>query len=142
MASFQLGQEVKRHDWHARLIALIEKRTAAPFAWGSNDCCLWPADAVLAMTGRDPAAAYRGRYATQRGAAVLLKRLGGLTSVGALCGSEIPPLCAQVGDVGLVSSNGERDAGAVCIGDLWVAVVKNGLGYVEFMCVRKAWRVE
>lgn len=127
--------------WHARLIALIEARKTAPFAWGSNDCCLWAADAVLAMTGTDPAADLRGTYSTARGAASALRQVGGMAGAGARCGAEIPPLCAATGDVGLVSSNGERDAGAVCIGEQWLAVVRNGLGLVELTAARRAWRV-
>lgn len=128
-------------DWHARLIALIHARKAQPMAWGVNDCCLWPADAVLAMTGRDPAKPWRGTYSSARGARLALAMVGGLAGAGALCGPEIQPLCAQVGDVGLVSSNGMREAGAVCIGANWLAVVRNGLGLVELSAARKAWRV-
>lgn len=132
---------IRLTDWHARLMALIDARMTQPFEWGRNDCCLWPADAVLAMTGHDPALAYRGTYACARGAQTALARVGGLPGAGALCGAPIPPLCAQVGDVGLVSSNGERDAGAVCIGTHWLAVVKNGLGLIELSAARLAWRV-
>lgn len=142
MALGQLGAAMTRlPDWHARLIDLIEARKTQPFAWGINDCCLWPADAVLAMTGRDPASAYRGAYANARAAQTALARVGGLVGAGALCGEPIPPLCAQVGDVGLVSSNGKRDAGAVCIGTHWLAVVKDGLGPIELSAARLAWRV-
>lgn len=136
-----MGPAVRFPDWHARLIALIEERRAQPFVWGVNDCCLWPADAVLAMTGNDPAADFRGAYCNPRGAHDVLSKLGGMAAAGARCGQEIPPLCAQVGDVGLVSSDGKRDRGAVCIGEQWLAVVKDGLGLVDLKCATKAWRV-
>lgn len=47
-----------------------------PFAWGSHDCALFSASAVNAMCGVDPAAAFRGTYDTQRGAAEALKEHG------------------------------------------------------------------
>lgn len=128
-------------DWHQRLIKLIEERKAQPFEWGSNDCCLWAADAVLAMTGDDPAADLRGAYCNARGANDVLGKLGGIAAAGARGGEEIPPLCAQVGDVGLVSSDGSRDSLAVCIGEHWLAVVKQGLGLVDLACASRAWRV-
>lgn len=132
---------MKFPDWHARLIELIQARREEPFAWGSNDCCMWAADAVKVMTGRDPAEDLRGRYRSASGAARVLARLGGIASAGARCGEEVPRLCAQVGDIGLVSSDGTREALAVCIGEHWLAVVKNGLGLIDLDRVLKTWRV-
>lgn len=128
-------------DWHERLNALVRARIDQPFEWGVNDCCLWPADAVLAMTGRDPAASLRGTYASARGAKSALQQVGGLAGAGARCGVEIPPLFAQIGDVGLVNNTGERDAGAVCIGEQWLAVGRKKMGLVELSAARRAWRV-
>ncbi len=36
--------------WPRRLSDLVAERHGAAFAWGSRDCCLWAADAVLALT--------------------------------------------------------------------------------------------
>lgn len=131
---------MRRSDWQARLGVLIEERKVAPFEWGSNDCCLWVADAVLAMTGIDPAHDIRGAYKTARGAASALRMHGGLAGAGERCGTPIPPLCAAAGDVGIVN-DGESDLLAVCNGDVWLAVAKNGLGMMSLSAARKAWRV-
>ena len=40
-------------DKAALLARFIEERRRMPFTWGSNDCCLFAADWVLAATGRD-----------------------------------------------------------------------------------------
>jgi len=62
-------------DWRARLAAFIEARRATPFVWGAHDCCLFAADAVLAMGGPDVAAPLRG-YASRFGALRRLRRAG------------------------------------------------------------------
>ena len=65
---------MRKEDWPERLMALIAERRSRPFAWGEQDCALFACDAVAAMTGADPAAWFRGRYRTRRGAYALLKR--------------------------------------------------------------------
>ena len=40
-------------DWQLRLDALVRERRGQAFAWGARDCCLWGADVVLAVTGRE-----------------------------------------------------------------------------------------
>jgi hypothetical protein len=53
---------MKRYeDWPQRLVAAIEAARGRPFSWGAMDCCLFAADVVLAMTGVDYAAGFRGR---------------------------------------------------------------------------------
>ena len=42
-------------DWTARLAGVIRAGEDAPFAWGTFDCCLAAADAMLATTGVDAA---------------------------------------------------------------------------------------
>ena len=54
-----------------QLIALVESRTFAPFAWGKNDCAVNFADFCKAMGAPDPAKGLRG----YRSAAAGLKRL-------------------------------------------------------------------
>lgn len=127
-------------DWHARLILLIESRRSLAFAWGSNDCCLWVADAVLAMTGHDPAVDLRGTYCTARGATSALRRVGGLEGAGARCGAPIAALCAATGDIGLVHDSA-RGVLAVCAGEVWLVISRAGLAMLPLQSVQKSWRV-
>ena len=135
-----MGSSVRLPDWHARLNALIAERQAQPFTWGHVDCCLWVADAVQAMTGRDPAADVRAHYSTARGAKSVLRQVGGLEGAGARCGLPIGRLFAAAGDVGIVN-DGASDLLAVCIGEHWMVTTKSGLGTLPFQSVRSAWRV-
>lgn len=135
-----MGSTVRFPDWHRRLIQLIESRKATPFAWGRIDCCLWAADAALAMTGIDHAHDLRGTYTTARGARSALRFIGGLDGAGARAGPPIGPLFAATGDIGIVH-DGERDVLAVCIGECWMVAIKTGLGTLPLAAARRAWRV-
>lgn len=127
-------------NWQSRLQAALDARRELPFAWGVHDCCVFPADCVLAMTGRDYAAAWRGRYATEREALRLVSELGGLRAIAtAALGAEVSPLLAQVGDIGLSQQRG-RDMLAVCGGGHWLAPGAQGLELVPPAAVVTAWR--
>lgn len=52
-------------DWPQRLAQFFLERRAQPFRWGKNDCGLFAADAVLAITGVDLAADLRQTYRTE-----------------------------------------------------------------------------
>lgn len=71
---------LKTRLWQSALMEFVESRAATPFKWGEQDCALFAADAVLAMTGADFAAEFRGKYKTQTGAARALAKVakGGL----------------------------------------------------------------
>ena len=131
--------DVVQNPARAALDALIAERRLMPFARGTNDCCMFAADAVLAMTGRDLAADWRGTYSDDRGALRLIQQLGGLAEIGAMAGDPIPPLCADVGDVGLVEVEGV-EALAVCVGAVWLAPMAQGLGAARLEDARMAWR--
>jgi hypothetical protein len=63
-------------DWERRLSDFIVTNRDRALVWGEWDCVLMACSAVEAMRGDDPAAAYRGRYSTKAGAAMVLKELG------------------------------------------------------------------
>ncbi len=62
--------------WEAALVAYIAATEAEPHAWGTHDCALDAADAVLAQTGIDVAFEFRGKYRTAAGAERALRRFG------------------------------------------------------------------
>lgn len=115
------------------LDAWLAAEEARPFEgfWGRQDCLLFMADWVEARTGRDPAARWRGRYATQTGAVRLILRAGGLTGLVRegldVVGWREAPVPRR-GQIGLVKSaswgprtKALRQAGAVCLGGGWWA---------------------
>lgn len=48
------------------------------FVWGRSDCVLSVADYVLAVTGKDPAADWRGVYSDETGAQAVAEGFGGV----------------------------------------------------------------
>jgi hypothetical protein len=115
-----------RHDnWERALSCYLTECSNTAFAWGEHDCCLFAANTVLAMTGTDFAAPFRGKYSTALGSVRALKRYGSgdlhSTLIDVL-GSPVPNLLAKRGDVALVEIDGQLSAGihynsVWCVGD-------------------------
>lgn len=134
------------------LSAYLGAAAARPWVWGAHDCQMWPADWVLAHTGRDPAAAWRGRYRSLSGATRILRAGGGPVAVvrAGMAGAGlagIAPDAAADGDVGIVRATvtlgdriRERDVGAIRVGDGWAVLTDGGCVVGPFDAVA-AWRV-
>ena len=89
---------MRLHDWPERLSAAIAAAAGTPFDYGQHDCCLFAADCVLAVTGVDLAADWRGRYGTEASGLKLAK----VRSVAQLAGryfQEVEPVFAHRGDL-------------------------------------------
>ena len=130
---------IKPCDWRARFDALIAARMGQPFAWGTQDCCLFAADCVVISGGADPFAERRGTYSDAAGALRALVEVGGIECAGARFGAPILPLMALTGDVGLVPC-GEREALAICADSVWLAPAATGLAALPLESARMAWR--
>ena len=94
-------------NWQPLLATQIEKAKRSKFEWGVFDCALAACDAVLAMTGEDPGATYRGKYKTQAEADALIRSdLGtfAATVAASIGAKEVPKLFARRGDIVLVNN--------------------------------------
>jgi len=132
-------------DWPERLAAFLEERLGLPFAWGERDCVLTAADAVLAITGRDPVPDLRGTYATEAEAEALLQQHGGLeaaavAAMAAFGAPECPTAYAQRGDVALVIQGNMPTMGVVTGSDV-AAPGPDGLAYVPLAAAVRVWAV-
>jgi len=129
-------------DWQLRLAEFMGSRFAMPFNWGTNDCCLFAADAVLAMTGIDHAASLRGTYTTALGAQRIVDDAGGMLALTeGMLGGAMSPLLAGVGDVVLVKNEG-RELLAICNGVNTLSPGAAGLvGLETFNHGLAAWRI-
>lgn len=128
-------------DWEQRLGDIVAQRLAQPFVWGSNDCVLFAADCVQAMTDVDLAADWRGQWDDQSSAVRVIVRVGGLEAVVQKLGFRpVPPLFAQRGDVVLHRREGV-DALAVCVGNALAAPGETGLIFFALEHGVVAWHV-
>jgi hypothetical protein len=100
-------------DWELRLARAMRKHMQAPMQYGVCDCYLICADAVLAVTGKEPFKGVRGRYRSEKGAARLLRKRGFETVEQAWASlfAEIHPARAQRGDI-LIYDTPQGVAGA------------------------------
>lgn len=134
----------RHQDWEERLSLYLDRVADQPFSWGEHDCALFSADCVKAMTGGDPAEAYRGKYDTARGAALALREHGEgtlLRTLKAIFGESISPHFAQRGDVVMRDA---RTAG-ICVGRFSYFVgqegEQEGLVFLPTAACRYAFRV-
>jgi len=136
--------------WETRALhEFLLARAAMPFAWGSNDCALFAADGILAMTGVDIAADFRGKYSDESSALLAIKSVcGGSTVADAAvyCAEKhgLPewprPLFAQRGDLVVFQNGASAAAGLVHLSGKHVAAVgENGLYRVSITSVVRAW---
>jgi hypothetical protein len=125
-------------DWEPRLAAYLASVRDTPHAYGKHDCALHGANAVLAQTGVDHGAPFRGRYKTELGAARALRRFGAGTLVAEFDAhfATISPALAQRGD--LVMAQG---AIGVCIGGEAIFAGDNGHQRIARAEWARAWRV-
>lgn len=133
----------RRDDWASRLISVIDAADNKPFAWGKQDCALFAADCVQAMTGEDFAAPFRGRYDTALGSVRALKMMGYASLeeyVIAVLGEPINANTAGRGDVVMVDTPEGKALGVVAGIEAAVAGV-NGLVLMPRDSWLSAWRI-
>ncbi len=124
------------------LIAYLDARSAAPFAWGVNDCVSFAAGAVLAVTGEDlfARAGVKVTWSSAKGAARKLKAWGGVEGAVSSLLTEIPIAAAHRGDVALLEVEGRQ---SLCIfeGDLIVGPGLKGLVRQGRANAVRAWSI-
>jgi len=139
-------------DWPERLNDFLGAAHGRLFLWGKWDCCLFSADAVLAMTGIDVGVVFRGKYTTAVGAARAVKRYGGGTLEDAMDKMAAQnrwlsclPLMAKRGDVVLVGPKYApgRFGGAMGIvrGADIACVTEDGLVSIPLDSAVRAWSI-
>lgn len=132
---------MRKHLWQIEFERFVAARQNLPFAWGSNDCAVFAADCVLAITGVDVALPALRAHTTELQAARLLKKYGGVVGIAtAALGAPVPVLTAQIGDVVLADAAG-RDMLAICNGSTLIAPGPEGLVHLGMGRARVCWRV-
>ncbi len=137
------GKITRVPDWRVRLYAALEGHRGHAFQWGSHDCALLAADAVLAMTGVDLAAPFRGRYATLIGARRAMHAAGydDQVAIAAAQFREIHPAYAQVGDLAVVPNDDGWEALGVVTGPVIQVFARDGLAAWPLDRATRAFKV-
>ena len=132
-------------DWDTRMRLAIDGSAYRPFAYGCWDCCLFAADIVEAMTGTDPAAELRGRYADVMEAMRIIRSYGGMAAMlDELLGTApIKPALASRGDVVLLHppKDGDIEQIGTCLGDAAIVASESGPRFRPMSHAIAAWRI-
>lgn len=136
---------MRKNDWANSLHTYIKAHLNTPFEWGTFDCCLFPAGAVMAMTDIDFAEEFRGHYSTAMGAKRALIKYGSgdikKTMVNKF-GPMLHRLMAGRGDLVLINTPWGEALGIVWSGKIWATgeqglitmPLRNALGCWEVPC--------
>lgn len=106
MTDFQTLNFTRRPDWRPMLATYMARIARLRFRPGHHDCALFAAGAVEAMTGIDPAAALRGKYARLSDGQRLIRAAGFRDHLDMAAGlfPEVAPAQAAVGDLAMLPS--------------------------------------
>lgn len=133
---------MRLHDWPERLSEVVAAARDRPFEYGTHDCCLFAADCIEAVTGRDLAAVWRGQYATLEDGLKLAKARN-LVQLAAKFFKPIAPVFAHRGDIAVapigVLRRGKRELVMLVFDGVYL---RGAAGMqVERHLATTAWRV-
>jgi hypothetical protein len=139
---------IRRSNWQTELDRFFTRVQYAKFQYGAADCCIFVADAVLAMTGTDLAGEFRGRYHSRREALDLCKSYSGARTVRSLAVKafqvlpEVPVSLAQRGDIVLVRRSSDHSLGIISLsGRDIMALSSEGCSRLALSSAVRAWRI-
>lgn len=124
--------------WEQSLSDYISSKREDPFVYGKNDCCMFVAGAVEAMTGIDPMSEFRGQYKSLATSVRALKEIGAGDLEKTIDGKfpVIPVSSAKRGDIAFY----ENALGIVMDGYAWF-VSDDGLERIPRSEWIKCWGV-
>jgi hypothetical protein len=124
--------------WEDALVNYIIIKRDEPFEYGVNDCCLFAAGAVEAITGEDPMSEFRGKYDSLKGSIKAIKDIGAGTLEATLDGKfpEVSIGYAQRGDLAFFD-----DSIGVVMGGFAYFVSDDGLERIPRDMWNKCWSV-
>ncbi|MGY5811998.1 DUF6950 family protein [Rhizobium sp. LEGMi198b] len=140
-----MSELVRMKDWRARFVAEVDRLKRTPFAWGEHDCGPGLAgNLVLAITGVDCAAQWRGTYSSPAGALAAM-RLAGFKNLGDMVAAMLPeihPSQARIGDIAAIEMEGPFGyALGVVNGERIFVLREDGIGTVDLLDAIRAFRV-
>lgn len=129
---------IRKTTWEEELSDYIASKRDQPFEYGVNDCCMFAAGAVEAMTGENPMEEFVGSYKTLTGSVKALKTIGEGTLEATIDGKfdEVEIGRAQRGDLAFFDGSV-----GVVLGGFAYFVTDEGLERISRDYWDKCWRV-
>jgi hypothetical protein len=124
--------------WEDALADYIAIKRHEPFEYGVNDCCLFAAGAVEAITGEDPMPEFRGQYDSLKTSLKVIKEIGAGTLEATMDNkfSEVAISHAQRGDLAFFG-----ESVGVVMGGFAYFVSDDGLERINRSFWDKCWGV-
>lgn len=124
--------------WECALSDYIATKRHEPFEYGVNDCCLFAAGAVEAITGEDPMPEFRGKYDSLKTSLIAIKDIGAGTLEATMDGKfpEVQIGHAQRGDLAF-----HDGSVGVVMGGFAYFVSDDGLDRINRSLWDKCWGV-
>jgi hypothetical protein len=142
---------IRKPEWQQLLHEFLLGRVKQKFAWATNDCCTFAADAIQSFTGVDLAADFRGKYTDEAGANATIKAVtaGSTVEDAAVYVAKqhglaewATVLLAQRGDLVLYRGSEGLAAGVVHLDGVHALfVTPTGLHKIPLRQCLRAWKV-
>ena len=127
-------------DWVDQMFATIEAHTDLPFEWGVNDCCIFVARVIDAMTSSTIEADLSAEYHDEETALAFIASHGSLeAAVSVFLGDPVPGM-AMRGDAVLLDG-GNGPALGIMLGDVIAAMGPDGIVYMPRGAALMRWAV-
>ncbi len=132
-------------QWRARLEMAIDDIKSKPFSWENNECGTGlVGNIVLAITGEDAAAPYRGAY-NDAASALRTMKDAGFDNLADLVGSILPEILiseAKIGDIAAIKMKSPFGyALGVVNGERVFVLMEEGIGTVDLLECERAYKV-
>jgi hypothetical protein len=138
-------------NWASRLSEYLCANRNTRFGYGNGlDCGIFVADVVKVMTGVDPAAELRGKYASRKEAFAAIRSLCGRATMAAVaeylaarCGcQEVPVAFAQRGDAVQIYTGARSQLGIIAMHGTEILIPgKDGIIALPREKAVRAWRI-
>jgi hypothetical protein len=88
-----------------------------PWKWGEADCCTAACDVFLRLTGIDPMASLRGKYATRHEANTIIQAMGGFEAMAVTLAERagLQPSDGRPGDLAVGCPSGGVESLVICV---------------------------
>jgi hypothetical protein len=128
-------------DWQDRFFAYLEATRLTPFAWGTNDCCLFAAGSIDAITGSTFTAQLAAAYTDEASALAYIASFGSLdAAVSSWLGDAKAPNFAGPGDIVIANLEMGPTVG-VCLGVDCAFSSNAGMTYRSRTLIAACWTI-